>query len=107
MANPPNRSDPPAGAVERGEIDLAPRPWFLYLIECRDGSLYAGVTVDVAARYAAHASGKGARYTRSHPPQALVGVRQFADRSSALRAECHIKRLRPADKRRYIEGKQD
>ena len=107
MANPPNRSEPPDGLVAQDRQDVVPRPWFLYLIECRDGSLYAGVTVDVAARYAAHASGKGARYTRSHPPQVLVGVRQFADRSSALRAECHIKRLRPAEKRRYIEGIQD
>jgi len=42
----------------------AGKPWFLYLIECCDGSLYTGVTVNVNARYAAHSSGKGARYTR-------------------------------------------
>ena len=36
--------------------------WYLYLIECLDGSIYTGITVDVAARYAAHLAGKGARY---------------------------------------------
>ena len=50
---------------------MAAKSWFLYLIECRDGSVYTGITVDVAARYAAHISGKGARYTRSHPPLRL------------------------------------
>ena len=47
--------------------------WFVYLIECRDGSLYTGIAVDVAKRYAQHAAGKGARYTRSHPPLRLLG----------------------------------
>ena len=47
--------------------------WFLYIIECTDGSLYTGITVDVEARYAAHCQGTGARYTRSHPPRRLLG----------------------------------
>ena len=46
--------------------------WHVYLIECRDGSLYTGVAVDVSRRYAQHAAGKGARYTRSHPPLRLL-----------------------------------
>ena len=45
-------------------------PWFLYLIECADGSLYTGIATDVEARFAKHASGKGARYTRSRKPVA-------------------------------------
>jgi putative endonuclease len=73
--------------------------WFLYLIECRDGSIYTGITVDVAARYAAHVAGKGARYTRSHPPQALIAVFEYADRSAASKAEFEVKRLPPAAKR--------
>ena len=48
------------------------KSWFLYLIECQDGSLYAGITTDVDARYATHVSGKGARYTRSHAPAKLL-----------------------------------
>jgi putative endonuclease len=73
--------------------------WFVYLIECRDGSIYTGIAVDVAARYAAHLSGKGARYTRSHPPQRLLAAIEYADRSAASKAEYQIKRLSPQDKR--------
>jgi len=37
------------------------KTWYLYLLECADGSIYTGITVDVEARYAAHSAGKGAR----------------------------------------------
>ena len=57
--------------------------WFVYLIECTDGSIYTGIAVDVYARYAVHRSGKGARYTRSHPPQRLLAAIACADRSVA------------------------
>ena len=67
--------------------------WCLYLIECRDGSYYAGITNDLAARYQAHVDGKGARYTRSHPPLRLIGSRSFENRSAASRAEWEIKQL--------------
>ncbi|QBB71006.1 GIY-YIG nuclease family protein [Pseudolysobacter antarcticus] len=73
--------------------------WFVYLIECRDGSIYTGISTDVAARYAKHSSGKGARYTRSHPPLRLLASFAHADRSSAARAECAIKKLSAAEKR--------
>ena len=74
-------------------------PWFVYLIECRDGSIYTGIAVDVDARYAAHVSGKGARYTRSHPPRRLLKVIACADRSEASRTEYALKRLSAAGKR--------
>lgn len=74
-------------------------PWFVYLIECADGSLYTGVAVDVDRRYAEHAAGKGARYTRSHPPRRLLARFEHPDRSSALKAEYAIKQLSPTDKR--------
>lgn len=73
--------------------------WFVYLIECRDGSIYTGIAVDVARRYAQHAAGKGARYTRSHPPARLLGAFAQADRSSALKAEHAIRRMSPDAKR--------
>lgn len=75
--------------------------WFLYLIECEDGSIYTGITVDVAARYAAHANGKGARYTRSHPPQRLLACVEYADRSTASKAEYEMKQLSASDKRAF------
>ena len=77
------------------------KPWFLYLIECRDGSIYTGITVDVAARYAAHVAGTGARYTRSHPPANLLGWESHPDRASASRAEYRVKQLSATEKRRY------
>ena len=78
------------------------RPWFVYLLECEDGSIYTGVAVDVAARYAAHASGRGARYTRSHPPLRLLASIEYVDRSSALKAEYRVKQLTAAEKRAYV-----
>jgi len=77
--------------------------WYVYLIECRDGSIYTGIAVDVAARYAAHAAGKGARYTRSRPPRRLLAVFEMADRSAALREEWRIKRLSAQGKRALAE----
>jgi putative endonuclease len=75
--------------------------WTLYLIECVDGSIYTGIAVDVAARYALHAKGKGARYTRAHPPHRLLATVDYPDHSSALKAEYRIKQLSAAQKRAY------
>jgi putative endonuclease len=75
--------------------------WFLYLIECADGSVYTGIALDPQARFAAHACGKGARYTRSHPPLRLLATLPFPDRSSASKAEYRVKRMTPLDKRLF------
>lgn len=77
------------------------KPWYLYLLECADGCIYTGITTDVAARYAAHARGLGARYTRSHPPRQLLGIEVHPDRSSASKAEYRIKQLNASEKRLY------
>jgi putative endonuclease len=82
----------------------AVKPWYLYLIECVDGSIYTGITVDLEARYAAHTNGSGARYTRSHKPARLLGFEAHPDRSSASKAEYRIKQLSPAEKRRYASA---
>lgn len=73
--------------------------WHVYLIECADGSVYTGIAVDVERRYAQHVAGKGARYTRSHPPSRLLARFEYPDRGAALRAEYAIKQLTPARKR--------
>ncbi|AXT44869.1 MULTISPECIES: GIY-YIG nuclease family protein [Chromobacterium] len=80
----------------------SPRPWFLYVLRCRDGALYTGVTTDVTRRYAQHAAGKGARYTRLNPPQALALVLVCAGRSEALKAEYAFKRLDRAAKLDFL-----
>ncbi|WP_217633451.1 GIY-YIG nuclease family protein [Lysobacter sp. yr284] len=76
-----------------------PMPWYVYLIECTDGSLYTGIAIDVERRYAQHAAGKGARYTRAHPPARLLARFEHPDRGAALRAEYAIKQLTPTAKR--------
>lgn len=73
--------------------------WYLYLLECSDGSIYTGITVDVEARYAAHVAGRGARYTRSHPPKRLLASVEYADRSTASKAEYAMKQLTAGQKR--------
>lgn len=78
--------------------------WHLYLIECEDGSVYTGITVDVAARFEQHVNGTGARYTRSHRPLRVLASFEVPDRSSALRAEHWVKRLKPRDKHALASG---
>lgn len=90
-----------AGTGGRAPVPSALVRWHVYLIECRDGSIYTGIAIDVAARYAAHVAGKGARYTRSHPPRRLLKVVACADRADALRTEHAVKRLTAAEKRAY------
>jgi putative endonuclease len=69
--------------------------WCVYMLRCADGSLYTGITTDVARRVAEHNgdSGLGARYTRSRRPVELVHVEAAADRAAASRREAAIKRL--------------
>lgn len=76
--------------------------WHLYLLRCRDGSLYAGIATDVERRFRQHAAGTGAKYTRSHPPECVLGSRAYPDRGSALRAECALKRQPKARKLAWL-----
>ena len=82
----------------------ARKPWYLYLLECADGSIYTGITPDVGQRFAAHKNGTGARYTRSHPPVALLGSQAYPDRSTAAQAEYRVKRLSAAQKRQLAQS---
>lgn len=88
--------------MAKNEIKIA-KPWFVYLLECQDGSIYTGVAIDVAARYTLHVAGKGARYTRSHPPKRILAVIEYPDRSTASKAEYEIKLLPPAKKHELIK----
>ena len=80
------------------------KTWFVYLIECRDGSLYTGITVDLAARFEAHRAGRGARYLRAHPPRRMLAAEACADRAAASRAEYCIKQLTPTRKRDWARA---
>jgi putative endonuclease len=67
--------------------------WTVYLVRCRDGSLYTGITTDVARRLAAHNAGTASRYTRSRLPVTLVHEETGFAQGTALRREAAIKRL--------------
>jgi putative endonuclease len=78
--------------------------WFLYLLECSDGSIYTGIATDVQARFDKHASGTGARYTRSRKPVRVLASFELVGRSDASRAEYWVKRLPAVDKRALAAG---
>lgn len=67
--------------------------WSLYLVRTRDGALYTGIALDVQARFAAHAAGRGAKALRGRGPLQLAFARLVGSRSAALRLEARIKRL--------------
>jgi putative endonuclease len=81
-------------------------PWFLYLIECSDGSLYTGIATDVDARFEKHLNGTGARYTRSRKPVRVLVSFELEGRSQASRAEYWVKRLSATEKWALIAGER-
>ncbi|MBN6114069.1 GIY-YIG nuclease family protein [Xanthomonas bonasiae] len=82
-------------------------PWFLYLLECRNGSYYAGITLDLEARYRAHLRGTGAKYTRANPPLRLLASRAYPDRAAASRAEYALKQLPRARKLAFLSEPEE
>lgn len=72
--------------------------WYVYMLECERDTLYTGIALDVAARYAQHVSGRGAAYTRAYRPLRIVAQLRCADRSAALKAEAALKRLTRPEK---------
>ena len=76
------------------------KPYFVYLLRCTDGSLYAGITTDVKRRFAEHASGGklGAKYTKLHSPKEIAAVWQAENRSVASKLEWRLKQMTKAQK---------
>ena len=81
--------------------------WYVYMLLCADGSLYTGSATDVERRFEEHRSARGAKYTRSHPPVAIVYREMCADKGAALRREAAIKKLQRAEKLKLAEGTDD
>jgi putative endonuclease len=79
------------------------RIWFLYALQCADGTIYTGVSTDLARRVAQHNAGRGARYTAGRRPVRCVAAWCFPDRGAAQRAEARFRRLRRAHKLEFIE----
>lgn len=72
--------------------------WHLYILKCADGTLYTGISNDVAKRLADHNAGKGAKYTRVRLPVELVYDLACGDRSAAAKEEYRIKKLSREEK---------
>jgi len=81
--------------------------WYVYMLRCRDGSLYTGCTDDVFRRISVHNSGKGAKYTRSRLPVELVYHEEVPDKSAALKREIAIKRLQKQEREALIKQKEN
>ena len=79
------------------------KTWKLYILRCRDGSLYTGITTDIEKRFAAHNAGKGAKYTRGRGPLELVYSENCGDHSTALKREYEIKVLPKEEKLKLIK----
>ena len=81
--------------------------WFLYLIRCKNGRLYTGITTDVERRFAEHTSNdkKGAKYLRGKAPLALVIKKKIGSKSMALKIEAKVKKLSKIKKEMFIDGK--
>lgn len=77
--------------------------WFCYLLECGDGTLYAGITTGLARRVARHNAGSASKYTRARRPVRLLWSEPWPDRASASRREAAIKRL-PRPAKRALAG---
>ena len=81
--------------------------WHLYILQCADDTLYAGVTTDLHRRLAEHNAGpKGARYTRARRPVQLLKAWDLPDRTAATRAEAAFKRLNRRHKLEVVAGKR-
>ena len=72
--------------------------YFVYIIECEDGSLYTGTSPNPKEKFERHKAGAGGRYTRSHKPVKLVYTEQFEAKSEALKREIQIKSWRRKEK---------
>ena len=78
--------------------------WMLYILQCGDGTLYTGITDDLPRRFAAHAEGKGAKYTRGRGPLTIVYQESCEDRSQASKREYEVKQLTRQEKLALIKN---
>lgn len=78
------------------------KTWYLYILECGDGTLYAGITDDVERRLAQHSAGKGAKYTRGRGPLKLVYQEICGSHSDALKREHCVHRMTRQEKLNLI-----
>ena len=76
--------------------------WYLYILRCKDGTLYTGITTDVSRRLEEHRSGRGAKYTRGRGPLELVYEESCGSHSDALKRELENKSISRREKEQLI-----
>jgi putative endonuclease len=81
--------------------------FFVYLLECRDKSLYCGYTIDVKARLSAHNKGKASKYTRPRRPVKLVYLEEKETKGEALRRELEIKSFSRRQKLELVKSREN
>lgn len=77
--------------------------YYVYILECEDGSLYTGITTDVERRFEEHKKGTGGNYTRAHGAGKIVYSEEHPNRSSASKREAEIKKWRRGEKLRFLK----
>ena len=78
------------------------KDWFVYVLECNDGTFYTGITDNINKRLVVHNSGKGAKYTRGRTPVILKFVQKVSARGEALRREVQIKKMTRNEKKELM-----
>ena len=78
---------------------------YVYMLRCRDGSLYTGWTNDLEKRLKAHNSGSASKYTRTRLPAELVYFEEWESKEAAMSREWHIKRLSREEKLKLVENR--
>ena len=81
--------------------------WYVYILECSDGTLYTGITTDLNKRLKTHNNGKGSKYCKTRLPVVLKASFEVADRSSASKEEYRIKQLSRKEKLKLINEKSN
>ena len=79
-----------------------PMSWSLYILRCKDGTLYTGITTNVPERLAKHQSGEGAKYTRGRGPFELVYCEKDLTESAARKREAEIKKWSKMEKEKFL-----
>ncbi|OGR63597.1 MAG: endonuclease [Elusimicrobia bacterium GWB2_63_22] len=82
------------------------RSWTVYIVRCANGSLYTGITNNLAGRIADHNAGRGAKYTAAFGPVTLAWKRRKKDRSAASKLEAAIKKLSRTEKDGLVAGRR-
>jgi len=77
--------------------------WFTYIIKCKDGSFYTGITTDLDRRFKEHKEGHGGKYTVSHPPLKIMFFERFENRSEASKRESQIKGWTRKEKEKLVK----